>query len=270
MDYLCCPGCTGDLLLEIEKQTEKEVVQGTLQCSACERGFKIQEGFPRLMFPDVLIDNDLRAEKWHDKYAQQYDRMNLHWDRKLLIWSGLWQTRAHRRFIDRLDLKKNASVLEVGVGTGINIPIISRQTGKKSLLHATDISSGMLKAAHKKMKIKDIEVELIHGNASYLPYKAGKFDAVLHAGALNQFGDKRRAIQEMLRVAKPGGKIVIFDEGLAPEKETTWHGKWILKHDSLFKHKPPVDLVPKNIEDLKVYYVWQKTHWIIEFRKKKQ
>jgi ubiquinone/menaquinone biosynthesis C-methylase UbiE len=104
--------------------------------------------------------------------------------------------------------------------------------------------------------------------ASYLPYRTANFDAVLHVGALNQFGDKKRAIEEMHRVAKPGAKIVICDEGLAPGKEKTWHGRWILKWEPiLFAAKPPVDLIPNAIEDLKVYWIWQKTCWVIEFRK---
>jgi len=268
MDYLCCPACTGDLRLEIQKQTETEVLQGTLECLACKARFKIQEGLPNLIYPEALEDSDLQQEQWHDRMAQQYDRANRQWNRHLLIWAGLWETRAKRQVVDKLELKKNASVLETGVGTAINLPIIASQIGKKGRLDGMDISFGMLKVARQKMRTKGIQAELLQANASYLPYKTEKFDAVLHAGALNTFADKKRAIQEMHRVAKPGAKIVMCDEGLAPGKEKTWHGKWILKHDpALYSHKPPVDLVPKGVQDLKVYWVWQRTFWVIEFRK---
>jgi hypothetical protein len=67
---------------------------------------------------------------------------------------------------------------------------------------------------------------------------------------------------EMWMVAKPGAKIVICDEGLAPGREKTLLGKWILQCDPvLFAHKPRLSLVPKGIQDLKVYWVWQKTFW---------
>lgn len=268
MDYLCCPACTGDLRLEIQKQTETEVLQGTLECLACKARFKIQEGLPNLIYPEALEDSDLQQEQWHDRMAQQYDRANRQWNRHLLIWAGLWETRAKRQVVDKLELKKNASVLETGVGNGLNLPIIASRIAKDGQLDGLDISHETLKVALRKTKAKGIKVELIQGNASYLPYRTAKFDAVLHVGALNQFGDKKRAIQEMHRVAKPGSKIVICDEGLAPGKEKTWLGKRILKHElALFAHKPPVELVPNGIEDLKVYYVWQKTFWVIEFRK---
>jgi ubiquinone/menaquinone biosynthesis C-methylase UbiE len=117
------------------------------------------------------------------------------------------------------------------------------------------------------MKSRGIQVELIQGNASCLPYRTGKYDAILHIGAMNVIADAREAIQEMHRVAKPGAKIVICDEGLAPAREKTILGRWILKCDPLFCSKPPVELLPKDIEDLKVYWVWQRTHWVIEFRK---
>lgn len=269
-NYLCCPSCTGELLLEIETQTENEVVQGFLKCPKCRKDYRIEDGLPSLMFPEVLDDIDFTQKEWHDKYARQYDQMNREWNRKLMLWAGLWETQAKRQVVNRLELKKDSSVLETGAGTGINLPIIADQIGIQGQLHGMDISAGMLQAARQKMNAKGINIELVQGNASYLPYKTGKFDAVLHAGALNEFIDKKRAIHEMHRVAKPGGKIVIFDEGLAPDKRDTWHGRRILKlAGDQFNHAPPEDLIPKNIEDLKVYWVWQKTHWIIEFRKKR-
>ena len=119
------------------------------------------------------------------------------------------------------------------------------------------------------MKAKGIPVELIQANASYLPYRTATFDAVLHIGALNLFGDKKRAIEEMYRVAKLESKIVICDEGFAPGKETTWLGKLILKRDKqgLFTMKPPIEFIPDKIEDPQVYWVWHDTFWVIEFGK---
>jgi len=185
------------------------------------------------------------------------------------IWSlALCPIRARGQLINRLELKKNDSVLETGVGTGRNLPIIAKRIGRDGQLDGLDISSETLKVARTRMKIKGIRVELVQGNASYLPYRTGKFDAVLHLGAINEFGDKKRAIEEMCRVAKLGSKIVICDEGLVPGKEKALWGKWILNFIPIFASKPPVDLVPRRIEDFKVYWVWQGTFWILEFRKK--
>jgi ubiquinone/menaquinone biosynthesis C-methylase UbiE len=171
--------------------------------------------------------------------------------------------------VDRLVLEKDSSVLETGTGTGIALPGIARRIGKEGRLHGSDISEGMLKSAQKKMKAKGIRVELLLANASYLPYRSSMFDAILHIGGWNTFAEKRRAMDEMYRVAKPGGRIVICDEGLSPAKEESGMGRRILRHDigGLYSMKPPKDLVPDNVQDVKVYHVWHDVYWVVEFRK---
>lgn len=266
MDYLCCPACNGELRLTIEKQTESEVVQGILDCLGCERRFGIKDGLPNLIFPETLEESDFKNLIYHDKHPE-YDPRE--WLFCLGIWEfALWETRARQKLINKLELKKNASVLETGAGNGSNLPIIADQIGKDGRLDGMDVSYRSLKVARIEMKTKGIQVELIQGNASCLPYRTAKFDAVLHVGALNNFGDKKRAIEEMHRVAKPGSKIVICDEGLDPSRHKTFFGRWILKRDpASFANKPPVELVPIGVENLKVYWVWQRTFWVIEFRK---
>jgi SAM-dependent methyltransferase len=266
IDYFCCPACSGDLELRAEKQTEAEVVQGILECLCCQRRFEINDGLPNLTFPETLAESDLQQQK-------RFDREPAYDFRPRALVLGIWEyaffeTRAREKVIKGLDLKRNASVLETGVGTGANLPIIAKRTGKHAQLDGLDISSGTLKVARRKMRRKGVQVTLAQGNASYLPYKAEQFDGVLHLGALNEFAEKKRAIEEMHRVAKPGAKIVICDEGLAPGKENTLWGRWILSFIPAYTNKPPVDSIPIGVEDLKVNWVWQGTAWVIEFRKR--
>jgi ubiquinone/menaquinone biosynthesis C-methylase UbiE len=265
IEYICCPACGGEFELNIKEKIEAEVVQGVLECRQCKRCFNITDGFPNLIFPESLGESDLRSQIWHDKHAERYDR-----DLRLgMLFFGVWEGRARRQLIDRLELEKNASVLETGTGTGSALPLIANQIGKEGRLDASDISSGILKVARRKMKAKGIPVELIQANASYLPYRTATFNAVLHIGGLNLFEDKKRAIEEMHRVAKPMSRIVICDEGLSPGKEKTWLGKLILKRDreGLFSTKPPQEFLPDRIEDLKIYWIWHDNFWVIEFRK---
>ena len=51
MDILCCPVCKGDLTLHVDKENEKEILEGELHCSACMLDFPIQEGIPNLLPP---------------------------------------------------------------------------------------------------------------------------------------------------------------------------------------------------------------------------
>lgn len=51
MDILCCPVCKGDLTLIVDKENEKEVLEGELRCAACRAGYPIHEGIPNLLPP---------------------------------------------------------------------------------------------------------------------------------------------------------------------------------------------------------------------------
>lgn len=118
----------------------------------------------------------------------------------------------------------------------------------------------MLAVAGEKLKHKGIEADCVLGNGAYLPYKDEMFDGVLHFGGLNTFGEKERAIAEMVRVAKPGARIVIGDEGLAPGKENTQFGRWLLQKNSLFCNRPPLELIPPTVE---LRWIWRGLFYLI-------
>ncbi len=49
MDILCCPVCKGDLALRVDKEDEKEILEGGLYCAACTVDYPIHEGIPNLL-----------------------------------------------------------------------------------------------------------------------------------------------------------------------------------------------------------------------------
>ncbi len=49
MDILCCPVCKGELVLTIENEDEKEILEGGLQCSTCKVKYPIHDGIPNLL-----------------------------------------------------------------------------------------------------------------------------------------------------------------------------------------------------------------------------
>lgn len=217
------------------------------------------------MFPEILEGPDLSSQRFYDQ-RPKYDY------RPTAFRLGIWEitfrgARGRSQWPSRLEVSEGDSILETGVGNGDNLPFIANVIGKSGRLDGLDISSVSVKVARERMRHRGIPTELIQGNALYLPYKNEKFDAVLHVGGLNEFGDKKRAIEEMHRVAKSGAKIVIMDEGLAPDREKTLLGKYILKCSKQFANKPPVKLLPEGIDDLRVYWIYQRTFWVIEYRK---
>ncbi len=59
---------------------------------------------------------------------------------------------------------------------------------------------------------KKTNLSLVHGSAEDLPFADNSFDVVFHSGGINFFSDKAKAISKIIRVAKPGTKILITDE----------------------------------------------------------
>ena len=142
-------------------------------------------------------ESDLRWRDFYDRWAPRYDRV-------LRIWAllaGFSDANERRKMVSRLELKPGQRVLEVGVGTGSNLPLMAECIGPGGTLLGLDISVGMLRQCEKKVRRQRLNANLAEGEAAYLPFADDAFDAVLQFGAINESRDKQRTIQEMMRVA---------------------------------------------------------------------
>jgi ubiquinone/menaquinone biosynthesis C-methylase UbiE/uncharacterized protein YbaR (Trm112 family) len=265
VEYLRCPACREALELKADEYMGSKVLSGKLQCQGCSRSYKIDYGLPNLVYPDPEELPEIDA-----KFLKLYERMAAFYDPTArlvgLLLFGIWEPRVRRLdVIQPLELVPGDWVLEVGAGTGSNLPIIAKQIGKEGKLFAQDLSPRMLAVARKKLKRKGIEAQFTLSNGAYLPYMDDMFDVVLHLGGINTFGEKAKAIAEMMRVAKPGARILIGDEGLAPGKEKTRFGRWLVKHNTLLANKPPS--LPEQVEDFQLKWGWRGLFYLMDFRK---
>lgn len=99
------------------------------------------------------------------------------------------------------------AVLEVAIGTGLSLPHYppdARVTG-------LDPSTAMLTEAERRASTEGMEVTLIVGEGDRLPFPAASFDAVVCAFALCGVPDVPRALDEMYRVVRPGGALLLVD-----------------------------------------------------------
>ncbi len=272
LQYLCCPSCHGDFTLNQEETEEDQVTSGFLNCEKCNKEYKIEDGIPDFLLNAFLNKRD---KKW----MQEYDAMARSYDIIVCYLTPLFSVglEPFERYtwVKRLQIKKGAKVLDISTGTGRNLSFIITQIGSKGRLAAMDISKATLAYAKIKINRKRWKnIELQRANASYLPYKDDSFDAVMHVGGINTFGEKKRALHEMIRVAKRNAKIIVVDEGLAPGKEKTFLGKFLLKTNALYAYRPPIGLLPNNIRNLQVSWktmlagpmiAWP--HYIVELEK---
>lgn len=104
------------------------------------------------------------------------------------------------------------TVLDIGAGAGIDSLIASRLVGPEGRVLALDLTPAMTRKLHGTVQAAGIDnVAVVQGSAESLPLADGSVDVITSNGALNLVPDKRRAVAEMFRVLRPGGRLQIAD-----------------------------------------------------------
>jgi len=132
----------------------------------------------------------------------------------------------------RHDLLRQAhgEILEIGFGTGLNLPHYPKQVRKITVV---DPNPGMHCKAEKRIEQSGIDVDhrLISGER--LPFDDGTFDCVVSTFTLCSIEDVSRAIGEVYRVLRPGGRFLVLEHGLSPDpKVRKWQHRlnWLQRH----------------------------------------
>lgn len=107
-------------------------------------------------------------------------------------------------------VREGQRVLDVACGTGILARALAQRVGPAGAVSALDINPAMLAVARKK---GTPAIDWQEGSAEELPYGDAQFDAVVSQFGLMLFPDPERALQEMMRVLVPGGRlaVAVFD-----------------------------------------------------------
>ena len=164
-----------------------------------------------------------------------------------------------------LEVKPGDSVLETSVGTGLNFKYLPR--GVK--LSGLDLSPEMLANCQNNLRRWQMEADLYLGNAESLPFADASFDVVFTCGGFNFFSDRAKAIREMIRVAKPGGHLMIEDETEEYVKSTYENIPYTSSFYSDRKDAVtvPIDLVPPEMEEIHLEMLKEGKFYAITFRK---
>jgi S-adenosylmethionine-diacylgycerolhomoserine-N-methlytransferase len=117
-----------------------------------------------------------------------------------------------RRAVDRLQLRRDSNVLEVGCGTGLNFRfVLERLDPQRGRLTGLDFSADMLHIAERRVKSRGWHnVELVQADASQMGL-GRTFDGVLFSYSLTMIPDWRGALDRAAEHLEPGGRVVVLD-----------------------------------------------------------
>jgi len=139
-----------------------------------------------------------------DSVARKYDIMND------AMSGGLH--RVWKRFaVAQLHLRPGERVLDLASGTGDLIRLMSREVGSKGFVLHTDINAAMLEVGRDHLLDQGVVAPTAQCNAESLPFADRSFDAVTIAFGLRNVTHKDRALAEMRRVLKVGGRALVLE-----------------------------------------------------------
>jgi demethylmenaquinone methyltransferase/2-methoxy-6-polyprenyl-1,4-benzoquinol methylase len=139
-----------------------------------------------------------------DSVAPRYDLMND------LMSMGLH--RAWKAYtVAVANLRPEDRVLDLAGGTGDLALAFARQVGSKGLVVHTDINESMLSVGRDRLLDKGLALPTTLCDAEALPFRGGAFDVVSVAFGLRNMTHKDKALAEMARVLRPGGRLLVLE-----------------------------------------------------------
>src|SRR6476620_8957055 len=149
----------------------------------------------------TAVENDFVAGVY-DKLAKVYD-----------FTFGPTLHPGRLRAIERMNIQPGERVLEVGVGTGINLSLYPREAEMIRI----DFSSSMLEKARERASRPDAApVRLLQMDAAAMRFADDSFDIVYAPYLISVVPDPVKVAQEMRRVCRPGGRIIFLNHFLSP------------------------------------------------------
>ena len=151
-------------------------------------------------------------------FAAAYDRMNASTEE-----AGLRQQRSE------LLAPAHGRVLEIGGGTGANLPFYGEAV---TSLTVTEPDEFMARRLESRVKEQDGTIELVRASAEHLPFEDGSFDFAVSTLVLCGVEDQPRALHELRRVLKPGGRLLFIEHVRAEEgRLASWQDRlnWLNK-----------------------------------------
>ncbi len=189
------------------------------------------------------IDEQKKAEKVADVFnhvVTHYDIMN---DLMSCGLHRLWKAFA----VLQTGVREGFKVLDIAGGTGDLATSFAKQVGKTGEVWLTDINETMLQYGRDRLLNKGIIIPITVCDAEQLPFPNHYFDRVMVSFGLRNMTHKNKALSEMNRVLKPGGKLLVLEfskvwkplQGLYDMYSFSvlpWLGKKVAKNENSYRY----------------------------------
>ena len=109
--------------------------------------------------------------------------------------------------VAEFDLHSGESVLEVGVGLGTDLLQFAKNDSKVS---GIDLAPRAVELTRERFRLAGLEADLRQASFTEIPFDAGSFDVVYSFGVLHHSAETQQGIDEIFRVLKPGGRIIVM------------------------------------------------------------
>jgi SAM-dependent methyltransferase len=119
--------------------------------------------------------------------------------------------RLKQRGLDMLELSAGQRLLDVGSGTGDDVRVLAGMLAGTGLVVGVEPSAVLLVEARRRAGDSALRSGFVGGDARHLPFLTGSFDGCRAERVLQHLRDPARALAEMRRVTRPGGRIVVLD-----------------------------------------------------------
>ena len=255
-----CPNTKQKLSLENAVIKNDDVISGELRSSS-GAVYPIVDGLPDFTYPKRLLPSDSMMREYYENVADVYD------DLLPLTFSTFgvneWEERG--KLINASNIKEDSIVLDMGCGSGRDSKLIAEKLGKNGQLFSQDLSVSFLKKAIEPLSEQNCDINLAVSNGSYLPFSDNFFDCAFHFGGLNTFDDIGRALSEMVRVTKVGGKVVVGDENMPIWLRDTEFGKVLMNSNPHYEYDLPLKHMPVEARDVNLSWIMGGVFYYIDF-----
>ena len=161
---------------------------------------------------DTIVPYKQSSESKKEQVAEMFDNIAFRYDFLNRFLSAGIDVSWRKKAINKLKDINPQNILDVATGTG-DVAILTAKMLKPAKITGIDISEGMLDVGRKK--IADLcltqTIELVSGDSEKINFPDNNFDAITVAFGVRNYQNLEKGLQEMYRVLKPGGKLVVLE-----------------------------------------------------------